>query len=234
MGLKEKQFTCSFCKRNFVRKTWYDKHMCDKKQRFMDRNNIMLIKAHRLFNHWQARAKMTRRGVEKTMEEFCKSPLFGAFERLAKFTSSEYVVSGFKYIDWLVENKIPEVKWCNPRDLDDYRAYLRTSEEPKKQAETTCKNIRVWCADNGIEMPKFFATITPGQAMHMVRENKLSPWVLLGYQPCVDALTSRFKQEMLFTLNEHINVPYWLDKTESDAAGMAKVNEVVSAKLNAI
>ncbi len=233
MGLKEKQYMCTFCKRNFVRKTWYEKHMCDKKQRFMDSNNITVIKAHRLFNHWQKRARMLRRGTEKTIEEFCKSPMYGAFNRLAAFTSNEYVVSGFKYIDWLVENKVPEKKWCNPRDLDEYRAYIRTSEEPKKQAETTCKNIRVWCADNGITMPEFFTTITPGQAMNMVRENKLSPWILLGYQPCVDELTSRFKPEMLFSLNEHINVPYWLEKTESDEDGMAKVNEVVSAKLNA-
>jgi len=234
MALKERKYKCSFCRRDFVRKTWYEKHMCDKKQRFMDRNNITTIKAHRLFNHWQQRAKLLRRGKEKSLDEFCKSPMYNAFTRLAEFTSSEYVVSGFKYIDWLVENKVPEAKWCNPRDLDDYREYLRTTEEPETQAKTSCKNIRVWCVDNDISMPEFFKTITPGQAMNMVRENKLSPWVLLGYQPCVDALTSRFKQEMLFTLNDHINVPYWLEKTEADAAGVATVTKVLNEKLHAV
>jgi len=233
MALKERKYMCSFCSRSFVRKTWFEKHLCDKKKRFLDRNNIAVIKAHQLFNHWQQRTKLVRRGHQKDFEEFCRSPFFGAFKRLSEFTTSEYVVSGFKYIDWLIDNKIPEAKWCNPRDLEDYHKYLRTSEEPKAQAETTCKNIRVWCADNGIEMPKFFSTISPGQALNMVRENKLSPWVLLGYQPCVDALTSRFKQEMLFTLNDHINVPYWLEKTEQDEAGMATVNKVVSERLNA-
>ena len=233
MGLKKTDYKCTFCQRTFVRKTWYEKHECEKKRRFMESHNLVTIKAHRLFNHWQNRAGYTRRGSEKSMDEFCKSPFFGAFKRLAEFTSNEYVVSAFRYIDWLVENKVPETKWCNPRDLDDYREYLRTTEEPEKQAETTCKNIRVWCADNGVEMPKFFSTITPGQAMSMVRENKLSPWVLLGYQPCVDLLTSRFKQDMLFKLNEHINVPYWLEKTEADEEGLAKVNEVVAARMNA-
>lgn len=233
MALKERKYKCSFCNRDFVRKTWYEKHMCDKKKRFLDRNNITVIKAHRLFNHWQQQTGLLRRGHEKSFDDFCKSPFFGAFKRLAEFTTSEYVVSGFKYIDWLVENKIPEAKWCNPRDLEDYRVYLRATEEPEKQAETTCKNIRAWCADNGIEMPEFFATITPGQALNMVRENKLSPWVLLGYQPCVDALTSRFKHEMLFTLNDHINIPYWLEKTEQDTDGMAKVNEVLTERMRA-
>ncbi len=233
MALKERKYKCTFCGRDFVRKTWYDKHMCDKKQRFLDRNNITVIKAHRLFNHWQRRTKLLRRGQEKSMEEFTRSPFYKAFVRLSEFTSNEYVVSGFKYIDWLVENEIPEPKWCNPRDLDEYRAYIRESEKPEEQAETSCRNIRVWCADNGIVMPDFFKVITPGQALNMVRENKLSPWVMIGYEKCRDELVSRFGDDMLFTLNEHINVPYWVEKIEGDAEGVAKVRSVLDEKLNA-
>jgi len=174
--------------------------MCDKKQRFMDRNNITTIKAHRLFNHWQQRAKMLRRGKAKTIDEFCKSPFFKAFNRLAEFTSSEYVVSGFKYIDWLVENKIPEVKWCNPRDLDDYRAYLRASEEPESQAKTSCKNIRVWCVDNDITMPEFsgFYVVDKLVSVDQLKNNKilfftaasvtdseLEKWYKLGVKGCL-------------------------------------------------
>lgn len=233
MALKERRYTCTFCEREFVRKTWFEKHLCEKKKRFLDRNNITVIKAHRLFNHWQRRTGLLRRSNVKTMEEFCKSPFYGAFVRLSEFTASEYVVSGFKYIDWLVDNDVPEKQWCNPRDLDDYRAYLRDSEEPETQAETSCKNIRVWCADNGVTMPEFFRSITPGQALNMVRENKLSPWVMMGYQPCIDELVSRFGDEMLFTLNEHINVPYWLDKVDTEADNVAKVRELVDEKLHA-
>lgn len=232
MSLKGRRYKCTFCSRDFVRKTWYEKHMCDKKQRFLDRNNITVIKAHHLFNHWQRRTGLLRRGKEKTLEEFCKSPFYNAFVKLSEFTGSEYVVSGFKYIDWLVDNEVPQVKWCNARDLDDYRAYLRENEDPQTQADTSCKNIRVWCADNGIVIPEFFKTITPGQALNMVRENKLSPWVIIGYQPCIDHLVSRFGDELLFTLNQHINVPYWLEKTESDKTGMDKVRTVLDAKLN--
>jgi hypothetical protein len=232
VALKERKYKCTFCFRGFVRKTWYDKHMCDKKQRFLDRNNITVIRAHRLFNHWQRRTGMLRRKQEKSLEDFCKSPLYTAFVRLSEFTSTEYVVSGAKYVDWLVDNKVEEQKWCKPRDLDDYRIWIRATEEPAQQAETSCKNIRVWCADNDVGMPEFFKSISPGQALNMVRENKLSPWVLIGYQTCVDDLLSRFSDAMVHTLNDHINVPYWLDKTEKDEAGMDKVRTVLDKKLH--
>ena len=234
MALKERKYKCSFCEREFVRKTWFDKHICDKKQRFLDRNNISVIRAHRLFCHWQKRTRLLRRGQEKNLEEFMRSPFYNAFVRLSEFTSSEYVVSGYKYIDWLVDNEIPEKKWCNPRDLDEYRAYVRLSEEPSTQAETSCKNIRVWCNDNGVTMPEFFKSITPGQAVNMVRENKLSPWVLLGYQPCINDLTSRIVDTpQMHQLNEHINVPYWMEKTEKDQDGLDKVRRILDEALDA-
>ena len=52
MALKERKYKCEFCERTFVRKTWFEKHTCDKKQRFLDRHNIVALRAHRLFNHW--------------------------------------------------------------------------------------------------------------------------------------------------------------------------------------
>lgn len=233
MALKEKQYKCSFCGRGFTRQSWYEKHMCDKKKRFLDRNNITVIRAHRLFNHWQRRSRLLRRGIEKSMEDFCKSPYYNTFVKLSEFTTTNYVVSGYKYIDWLVDNEIPEARWCNERDLDEYRAYIRESEDPERQAETSFKNIRVWCNDHGVEKTQFFRRISPGQALNMVRENKLSPWVLLGYDPCIEDLTSRFEGEMLFALNDHINVQYWLDKTQEDDEGRTKVSEVLDANLNA-
>ena len=233
MALQATKFKCTFCDREFVRKPWFERHSCTKKQRFLDRNNITVIRAHRLFIHWQRRTGLLRRGKEKTLEDFCKSPFYNAFINLSKFTSAEYVISGFKYVDWLVDNSIPERKWCNERDLDGFREYIRENEDALSQAEKTCKNIRVWCADNGIDIPEFFKCIPPGQALNMVRENKLSPWVLLGYDPCVEELVSRFRGEVLHMLYDHINVPYWLDKIEQDVDDTQKVRQILDGSMNA-
>jgi hypothetical protein len=212
----ERQYRCAFCDKEFIRKSWFDKHQCAKKKRFMESNNLNTIKALRLFNHWQRRTGLLFHGKEKTLEEFCKSPFYNTFMKLVSFTNKEYIVSGFKYLDWLVEESIPERDWFNERDLHKYHEYIRRNEEARSQAETTCRNIKAWCQKHESTPMEFFKRITPGQALNMVKENRLSPWVLFSYRPCVENLTSRLEGEVLFTLDEHINVNYWLDKIKSE------------------
>lgn len=226
-----RKYRCTFCDKDFVRKSWYERHMCEKKRRFIEQNNISTIRAHRLFNHWQKRLKLLRRGKEKSMEEFLKSPYYKLFIRLTEFTDRVYVVSHFKYLDWLIDKRVPEADWFKESGMQAYQDYIRSSEDPESQAKDTCVNIQNWCEDKGIEVHEFFTSITPGQALNMVRANELSPWVLFGYKPAMERLMARMEGELLYTLNEHVNVHYWLDKVDQDKGSVNRVTKYCDDEL---
>lgn len=227
----ERKYKCTFCDKNFTRKTWFDKHSCEKKKRFLRRNNIDVIRAMRLFNYWQKREGLLRKGKEKTMEEFCKSPVYNTFLKLSEFTRNQSVITPFRYVDWIVARSIPERDWCNTENLEHYHAYLKSLEDPSKQAEKTCKHIKSWCEERGIASTQFFSNVKPGQAIEMVRENKLSPWVLLSYEPSVKNLLDPMKDEALHTLDEYINLRYWIDKVEKEINNTTKVREICERDL---
>ena len=231
--LKEKKYTCQFCSRKFVRKKWFDRHTCTQRERFLARNNIDIIRAHRFFVHWQTRSGLIRGGKTKDFEAFARSPYYNTFVKLSEFVKTNYVVSGYMYVDWLVENNVPEREWFREDKLDTYHAYVRASQDPSTQAETTVKNISAWCSHNGVKKIDFFKSVTPGQALNMVRENKLSPWVLLGYEPCIEDLTARFHGEVFHALKDHINLEYWLEKTGEDQDGCTLVSQIMDTGLDA-
>lgn len=227
----ERRFKCAFCTKIFTRKSWFDKHMCTKKKRFMESKNIHTIKAHMLFTHWQRRTGFLRRGKEKTMEEFCKSPYYNTFKELVPYTEKHHIVPAYQYVNWLVENRVPEKYWRDISGLDEYREYYREQEDPESGVEMSVENIKAWCSDRNLNTAQFFNKITPGQALNMVRENRLSPWVLFSYEPCLIDLVNRFAGETLHTLDEHIDIQYWVTKIETEEAQKTRVIELCERHL---
>lgn len=227
-----RKYRCSFCNKEFVRESWYKKHECDKKKRFRDKNRISHVQAHRLFNHWQDRAGLLRRGKVKEYEEFCKSPYFNTFLKLAELIEDSDVISGYKYVDWLVDHRVKEPKWLDKNGLEKFRDYTRRTELPKEQVEKTCEFILEWCEKKSESPVEFFRRITPGQALNMVRKNQLSPWVLLCYDHSVEELIPRFNGEVLFALDDHIKINYWLDKIDRNEDSVEVVKDICKEKLD--
>lgn len=208
-----KTYKCAFCDRPFTRKVWYDRHTCEKKKRFMASNSINVQKAFRLFVHWQRRTGLLRRGKTKAMADFLKSPFYQRFIDLVDFAAGQYVVSAFLYVDWLAEKKIPEFQWTDREQAELFMADYRRYQIPEEQAKATVDNIRAWCRDNGFAVGEFFDVVSPSQTMTMVREGRLSPWVLFSYEPAV-RMVERLDDNTFFMMDEFLNAQHWVEEIE--------------------
>ena len=210
-----KTYHCVFCDKTFTRRSWYDKHECTKKKRFAEANNLVTIKAQQLFAHWQRRVNVKPSKKMKPMAEFLNSSFYNTFKKLAEFTQKQYVVSAFKYLDWIIDRKIKERDWFAPKNVDDFREFIRAQETPEDQIEVSMRNIRAWCTLNGnVPVSTFFTAISTLDALMMVRRNMLMPWMLFGYDQSVEKLVGRFSHDQLLALDEFINLEHWLNKVE--------------------
>lgn len=227
----KKQWKCAFCDRPFTRKVWYDRHTCDKKKRFMRSNSIGVQKAYRLFIHWQRRTGLLRRGKEKSMEEFCKSPFYNTFIKLVEFASGQYVVSAFLYVDWLAEKRVPDFKWTDREQAELFMTDYRKYQIPEEQAKATGDNIKAWCRDKGLSVTEFFDVVSPSQVMTMIREGRLSPWVLFSYEPAV-RMVEKLDDETFFMLDEFLNAQHWVEEVERNPDDSDKVVACMSEALS--
>ena len=55
--------------------------------------------------------------------------------------------------------------------------------------------------------------VSPSQTMTMVREGRLSPWVLFAYEPAV-RMVERLDDHTFFSLDEYLNTQHWMEEVE--------------------
>lgn len=209
----EKRFRCPYCDRTFTRKPWYERHerhVCERKRRFLERNNIRTVTALRLYNYWMK--KLVGRKKESTIEEFEKAQEYKLFLRLSEFCQTNYLVSNVRYVDWLIETKKPATRWTTVYNMKPYREWMRNHEDPMNQVDITYKNVSQWCRENKIEVKDFFKQIPPVLALNMIQENRLLPWVLFGYGKSEEELLPRFSQGILYEMDDFLNAGHWIDK----------------------
>ena len=227
----ERVYKCQFCGKGFKRQVWYNKHTCEKRKRFEERFNVSTIKAHKLFTHWQRRSGFSRQGKGKTMDEFLKSPYFLSFKALAEFGVENKISSTFKYLDWLIELRLPDRQWCEMKTLKSYFDHERVAENAEVQTKETLTHMRLWANEQQKPLKEFFRIITPSRVVSMVRMNQLSPWVLLGYEASLNQLINRLDETVLQILNEHINIDYWIEKIDRDHSSVEKMKSLLNEAL---
>jgi len=219
----EKNFRCPYCDKTFTRKPWYERHSCESKRRFLERNNINTITACRLYNYWMKRLVSRKR--EASMDNFQKVREYGLFMRLAEFSRINYLVSNFRYVDWLVKTKQKAKDWTKTSNLDKYREWIREKEDPENQIKATIRSVKKWSEENNVPVKDFFKYVPAVLALEMIRENRLLPWVLFGYKKSEDQLLSRFTQDLLYAMDDFINVSHWIDKVTKDTKVVDLVRE---------
>lgn len=211
------KFRCPHCNKSYSRESWFRKHECEKRKRFEQQHHMDFRRGLRIYTHWRSRNGYLRRGKEITPDEFIKSQMYNTFMKLVQFTSDNWVITSLRYLDFLIDLRIAEAKWTSEETLKAYRDYTRRNEDPLIQTKSTCQWIKEWCEVHNVARSEFFSKVSPGMALQMVTTNRISPWVLFGYDRAVSELLSRVTDDWLCSANEYLNNSYWINRlTSSD------------------
>ncbi len=226
----EKNFRCPYCEKSFTRKPWYERHSCEAKRRFLERNNINTHAACRLYNYWMK--SLVSRKKDASIVEFQKVREYKLFMRLSEFCRVNYLVSNFRYVDWLIKTKQKAKDWTRTAKIDSYREWMRQKEDPLNHVKISIKSIKKWCSETNLPVDDFFKYVPPALALEMIKENRLLPWVVFGYKKSEDELLARFTQDLLYEMDEAINVSHWIDKVTKETKTLDLVREKCARVFN--
>lgn len=173
--MNEKQFQCVYCEKEFVSETRYLKHTCEKMQRHQDVKTPMGQSAYSLYQTW---FRLKKKNVPD-ISVFLKSKYYKPFLSFAEFVKRLKITESELFIRMMNDMGILPSHWARDDMYSYYIEYLDRKISPKKQATITLKTLEKITESADCDIVDVFEAITANELIQLVRERKLSPWLLL-------------------------------------------------------
>ena len=203
-------FVCKYCEKEFVREDRYLKHQCEKMRRHEEIKTPVGQGAYILYQMWFT----TKKKTPPDINSFLNSKYYLPFVSFAKFVKRVKLANAELYIRMMNDKSIMPSHWTRDDMYVYYIEYIDRKVSPHKQAKLTV-NLLIKMADAAdCEITEAFDLLTAADIIEMIRQRKLSPWVLLKskkfHTKC--AMMSIEEQGIISKL---INVTYWTKKFKS-------------------
>ena len=223
---KAEVFGCEFCNREFLRKSTVVKHLCENKQRWLNKD----LQGNRLgFQSWlQFYKKNTAGKKNKTYEEFIRSAYYTAFVKFGTYCVNVNVINVSRYADWLLKNQISIDTWTKDTNYTKFLIeYLRV-EDPLDAIARSIETTIALAKLDGIQSKDSLRYGNKNKICYAITTGKISPWMLYQSDSGVQFL-STLRDDQQKMIMDYINPEQWALKFNRDPANVKQVKELLNA-----
>ena len=209
-------FECPFCGKSFKRESTAETHACERKKRWLAREEDWFVAALRYFDWWHC---LTNSGKgAKSAEDFVRSPFYGAFAEFGKFTLRASVGDPDAYFKWLVSNSHPIDRWTSK---EAHRRHLaaRSRSEPASDAVLRfVRHLESWRERNGEDAWIDYCEKAPDNMIFRdIKSGVVSPWVFL----CMPAMKKRvgsMPEDLSADMLSGVDMKFWAGRLRRESA----------------
>ena len=220
--IQETNHVCGFCDKKFQREQSLFKHMCETKRRVYDKDkpgNRIAFQCWSLFY-----SKNTNSRKQKTFLDFAKSSYYLAFTKFGNYCVDIHVINVPRFMDWLLDNKIPIDRWTSDQIYTQYLIYYLKEEDPldaiARSIETTIKLSE----PENILAQDVLRYGNKNRLCYVITTGKISPWMLYHSASGIEFLESLNEPQQMMIF-DYINPEQWTLKFRRNKDMVEQVKE---------
>ena len=225
-------YQCKFCNKAFTRERTLSSHMCEKKRRWMNKDDP----ASRIgFSVWTDFMKYVSPNTKKvkTIDDFIRSPDYIGFVKFANYLIELRPFESEKFINWLFKMGVRLGDWQKPGTYQLYVQEASKKETAERALERTILAMREWGEATGNNWQEFFNKIAPASAMNMVVMGRLSPWIIYSTD-AAQVLLDRMEPGQVDTVAKHVDTEWWIKKLKNNPSEVQWINITMQQILNSL
>lgn len=215
---------CEHCGTKFTKEKTLIVHMCEQKRRYLAKEEKHVILGYTVYNRFYRLTQKQKH--DKTYLEFAKSPYYNAFVKFGSFIHNVNPLYPDQYIDFVVISGVKLDHWCREELYEKFVLHLIKTESVEIALERSIDTMSKWAAENNSVWNHCFTYISTSRAMFLIKDGKISPWLLLN---CTSGknLLNKFNDEQLEAVAAMIDPPFWKKKFRDKKFDMELIAQVV-------
>jgi hypothetical protein len=207
------KFGCEFCKRVFLRESTIMKHMCETKDRYLNKDK----QGNRIgFQAWvQFYKKNTATKKQKTYEEFIKSAYYIAFVKFGNYCVNVSAINISRFVDWLLKNQIKIDTWCSDTTYTRYLVEYLKIEDAFDAIHRSVETTIDWAEKDNIQPRDYLRYGNTNRICLLIATGKISPWMLYCSESGIQFL-DKLNEAQVKIVIDYINPELWKIKFNRD------------------
>ena len=206
----ETKFICKFCNKGFVKETTLAVHMCEQKQRHMDKDEPGIRLAYRAFTRFYESTQVATK--QRTFTDFAASPYYNAFAKFGRYMVAVNAINPSQFIEWVLKSGKKIDKWATDRVYEEYLNYYIAHEAVSDALERGISYAVKWAEENNSQYTDYFRYAGTNKICYAISTGKISPWVLYSCEQGQNFLNSGLSPEQIGLIWPFINPDHWQKK----------------------
>lgn len=206
--MKRYQFECQFCRKRFALEGKYLKHKCKLMIRDQALREPEGQAAWMFYKDW---LRFQRKRAPDDAMTFLTSMYYNAFNRFSIHVRALRLPKVEMFIKLMIELNYPPTLWTRDEVYSIYVQRLDAIATPKELVNISLKTLFDLSVEYDCDISKVFDHITGGYVAQLLRERKVTPWLLLRSKKFKQFLIKLHKSfpEQYIILETLINPSVW-------------------------
>lgn len=201
---RDVNYECEFCRTNYATERGIENHRCDVRAR-MEMLQTPLGQASFLFYAKWMRA--CKRSIP-SITTFSTSRFYESFLRFAKFNKAVRLPSVDVYITVMVTKDIGPDLWTKDVAYGIYLEHMEFHLDPNTSVKITSDTLERLADEYSCNISDVFTSCTKNEIIQLIRERRLSPWILLKSLRFREWL-GNLSESQLDTVQTLIDARFW-------------------------
>ena len=218
-------FVCEYCKKEFVRESSIEVHMCEPKRRRMAKDEpgvrLGFLAYIKFYEQAQGSAKL------KTYDDFCDSSYYLAFVKFGRYCVNTKVINPAQFMNWLLKNQKKIDRWCSDQLYTEYLLWYLTIEAVDDALARAIEYSIDWAEKSEHPAHDCVRYGNANAVCYAITTGRLSPWVIYNSESGMEFLNSASSEQISMTW-PYINSDVWQKKFSDYLADQEYVKDILN------